>query len=294
MPEYGTAYEFNDQGPTLVDASQPNAVAVRRRSSNDAPSGEAIADAVAESTEVEEIFPACSQDPDLEFLDSVIRRPVSFLHEDPWRVLRIQSDLIQGIEVMTRALQGRTSIGGRVWKRPSARKRSFVPTGSPDMPTAGSARIGDYHRWRPGNHGSGQPGSGRDGGSPSIGLNIELPREQTLNPYCDASYACRYFFVRKMMFAKYSHGFLIFPGGFGTLDEFFESLTLIQTGKLAQFPVVLVGTSFWQPILHWLRSTVLEKGCIDEDDLERFRVMDSPAEIAQWLDQAIDGRAGHS
>ncbi|MDA1232170.1 MAG: TIGR00730 family Rossman fold protein [Planctomycetota bacterium] len=129
----------------------------------------------------------------------------------------------------------------------------------------------------------------RHAGSPSIGLNIELPHEQHMNPYCDASYTCHYFFGRKMMFAKYARRFLIVPGGFGTFDEFFESLTLIQTGKLAQFPVVLVGTEFWQPLVEWLRTTVLEKGGIDEQDLLRFRVMDSPEEIAEWLDQAIDG-----
>jgi uncharacterized protein (TIGR00730 family) len=93
-----------------------------------------------------------------------------------------------------------------------------------------------------------------------------------------------------MMFAKYARGFLIFPGGFGTLDEVFESLTLIQTGKLAQFPVVLVGTSFWQPLVEWLGSTVREKHCIDDQDLQRFRMMDAPEEIAQYLDQVIDGR----
>ncbi|NNE00467.1 MAG: TIGR00730 family Rossman fold protein [Pirellulaceae bacterium] len=127
----------------------------------------------------------------------------------------------------------------------------------------------------------------RDAGSPSIGLNIELPHEQTLNPYCDASYTCRYFFVRKMMFAKYSRGFVIFPGGFGTFDEFFESLTLIQTKKLAKFPVVLAGSDFWNPLLDWLRKTVQEKGCIDDDDIEQFKIMDDPEEIALWLDRTV-------
>ncbi len=129
----------------------------------------------------------------------------------------------------------------------------------------------------------------REVGSPSIGLNIELPHEQSMNPYCDASYTCRYFFVRKMMLAKYARGFLIFPGGFSTFDEFFEAITLIQTGKLAQFPVVLVGTSFWQPLVEWLRNTVREKHGIDNHDLQCFRMMDAPDEIAEYLDQAIDG-----
>lgn len=126
-------------------------------------------------------------------------------------------------------------------------------------------------------------------GSPSIGLNIELPHKQFMNPYCAAFYTCRYFFVRKMMFVRYARGFLIFPGGFGTFDELFEALPLIQTGKLARFSVVLAGSEFWQPIVEWLRGTVLTKGCIDEQDPGRFQVIDTPEEIADWFDRAIDG-----
>ena len=189
---------------------------------------------------------------------------------------------------MTRALQGR--------------RRSVAIFGSARLPESDPAyQIAQQTSQLLGERGfaiitGGGPGimeacnrGARDAGSPSIGLNIELPQEQTLNPYCDASYTCRYFFVRKMMFAKYAHGFLIFPGGFGTLDEIFESLTLIQTGKLAQFPVVLVGSDFWQPLVHWMRTTVLQRGCLDEHDLQRFRVMDDPSEIAVWLDQNVDG-----
>ena len=290
VPSYGEVHEFNDQGPSLVDASQPNAVAVKRDAISDTPESEATGDAATESVKVDEIFPVAAEDPDLEFLDSATRRPISFLHEDPWRVLRIQSDLIQGIEIMTRALEGR--------------HRSVAVFGSARLPESDpSYQLAHQTCQRLGERGfaiitGGGPGimeasnrGARDAGSPSIGLNIELPHEQTINPYCDASYTCRYFFVRKMMFAKYARGFLIFPGGFGTFDEFFESLTLIQTGKLAQFPVVLVGSEFWRPIVDWLQTTVLEKGCIDSQDVQRFRVMDDPEEIARWLDQIIDGQS---
>ena len=121
-------------------------------------------------------------------------------------------------------------------------------------------------------------------------MNIHLPEEQTLNPYCDAHYTCHYFFVRKTLFAKHSRAFLIFPGGLGTLDELFEALTLIQTGKLAEFPVALIGSDYWAPMIDWLKDTVLTRGCIDQDDLERFRVLDDPDEVAQWLDETINGR----
>ncbi len=284
IPEYGTVHEFADEGPTLVDPSQPNAVAVTRLPISDA---QASDEAVIEPVKVDEIFPeACPQDPDLEFLDSATRRPVSFLHEDPWRVLRIQSDLIQGIEVMTRALRGQ--------------RRALAIFGSARLPESDPAYQLAHNTCQllgergfaiitgggPGIMAAGNRGA-RDAGSPSIGLNIELPYEQAVNPYCDASYTCRYFFVRKMMFAKYARGFLIFPGGFGTFDEFFESLTLIQTKKLAQFPVVLVGSDFWSPLIDWLRTSVHDKGCIDDTDLRQFKMMDDPQEISQWLDQVV-------
>lgn len=290
VPEYGSAHEFEDEGPTLVDVNQPNAVSVTRLPISEIETSESKADSVVEAVKVDELFLPHANHADLEFLDSSTRRPVSFMHEDPWRVLRIQSDLIQGIEVMTRALQGR--------------RRSVAIFGSARLPESDPAyQLAQQTSQLLGERGfaiitGGGPGimeagnrGAREAGSPSIGLNIELPHEQTLNAYCDASYTCRYFFVRKMMFAKYAHGFLIFPGGFGTLDEIFESLTLIQTGKLAQFPVVLVGSDFWRPLVEWLRTRVLQRGCIDEHDLQRFRVMDDPSEIALWLDQNVDGLA---
>ncbi len=291
VPEYGTEIEFNDEGASLVTSGQSNTVTLTRPPIGDTRVIEATREVVAEPVRVDEIFSAGRKDPDLEFLDSATRRPIGFLHEDPWRVMRIQSDLVQGIEVMTRALEGR--------------RRSLAVFGSARLPESDPSyqlaletcqRLGErgfaiITGGGPGIMEAGNRGA-RDAGSPSIGLNIELPHEQRINPYCDASYTCRYFFVRKMMFAKYARGFLIFPGGFGTFDEFFESLTLIQTGKLAQFPVVLVGTQFWQPLVEWLRNTVREMHCIDDQDLQRFRVMDSPEEISEYLDQAIDGR-GH-
>jgi uncharacterized protein (TIGR00730 family) len=123
----------------------------------------------------------------------------------------------------------------------------------------------------------------RDAGGRSIGCNIELPHEQQPNPYLDRFVTFRYFFVRKVMLVKYSYAFIACPGGFGTIDEIFETATLIQTGKIRNFPVVLMGRSYWQPMLDFLRSSLLAARCIDEADLARFTVTDDPAEAARHV-----------
>ena len=118
----------------------------------------------------------------------------------------------------------------------------------------------------------------REGGGLSVGCNIELPHEQQLNEYVDLGVEFRYFFVRKTMFVKYADAFVILPGGFGTLDELFESLTLIQTGKVRDFPVVLVGTAYWKGLLDWMRDVQLPAGAIAKEDLELLRLTDDPDE----------------
>src|SRR6266576_5891065 len=120
-----------------------------------------------------------------------------------------------------------------------------------------------------------------EAGGPSVGCNIELPHEQSSNPYLTLSLKFKYFFVRKMMFVKYSNAFIIFPGGFGTLDELFEALTLIQTRKIHNFPVVLFGSTYWKEMLDWLRGPVFGEGKIVEEDFRRLHVTDSPAEIVE-------------
>jgi uncharacterized protein (TIGR00730 family) len=116
-----------------------------------------------------------------------------------------------------------------------------------------------------------------------VGLNIELPFEQHLNPYVDLKIDFRYFFVRKTMFVKYAQAFVIFPGGFGTMDELFESLTLIQTGKIQDFPLVLFGSDYWAGLLKWLKETVELEGKISPDDLDLIKVTDSPAEAVDHI-----------
>jgi hypothetical protein len=119
----------------------------------------------------------------------------------------------------------------------------------------------------------------REGGGLSVGCNIELPHEQGMNPYVDLGVEFRYFFARKVMFVKYADGFVILPGGFGTLDELFEALTLIQTGKVRHFPVVLVGRAYWAGLLDWMRDTLLANGAVAEGDLKLFHITDDPAEV---------------
>lgn len=132
----------------------------------------------------------------------------------------------------------------------------------------------------------------RDAGGRSIGCNIELPREQVPNPYLDRYLRFRYFFVRKLMLVKYSYAFVALPGGFGTLDEIFETATLVQTGKILDFPLVLMGSRYWKPLLDYLRATMVNEGTIDPADLERMRLTDSPEVAAEWISGTAMRRFG--
>jgi uncharacterized protein (TIGR00730 family) len=123
----------------------------------------------------------------------------------------------------------------------------------------------------------------KEAGGLSVGINIELPLEQKFNPYVDVGIEFRHFFVRKVMFVKYAQGFVVLPGGFGTLDEFFEAVTLIQTGKTTRFPVVLMGSEYWQGLIDWLRDKVLAEGNISPEDLEIFELTDDPKEAARII-----------
>ena len=131
----------------------------------------------------------------------------------------------------------------------------------------------------------------QDAGALSIGLNIELPFEQGVNPYCDIALEFHYFFVRKIMFVRYASGFVVFPGGFGTLDELFESLTLIQTGKVRTFPVVLVASDYWQGLVDWICERLLAEGKISPSDVELYTLTDDPQEVREVLMRAAHRQA---
>jgi uncharacterized protein (TIGR00730 family) len=206
------------------------------------------------------------------------REKAEFLDTDPWRALRILSEFVEGFDAMA-------SVGPAVTVFGSARTKTDSPlyelgrTIGRKLAEAGYAVItgGGPGTMEAANRGC------REGGGLSVGCNIELPHEQSLNPYVDLGVEFRYFFARKVMFVKYADGFVILPGGFGTLDELFEALTLIQTGKVRNFPVVLVGTAYWKGLLDWARGTLLVEGAIAEADLAMLQLTDDPDEVIRII-----------
>lgn len=204
-----------------------------------------------------------------------------FTITDPWRVLRIMSEFINGFDALAHIPASVTIFG-------SARIQSDSPTYKAAVETAhllAKAGFGIITGGGPGIMEAGNKGA-QDGDNLSIGCNIELPFEQFANPYLDISLDFSYFFVRKTMFIKYSSAFIIFPGGFGTMDELFEALTLIQTHKVSHFPVILYDSTYWGGLLQWIRDTMLTAGTISPQDLDLLRISDDPEEICKMVTEA--------
>src|SRR3989442_12544755 len=197
-----------------------------------------------------------------------------FLHTDTWRVFRIMGEFVQGFEDLARIINGVAVFGSARTPADHPEYRAAQETGALLARAGYSVITGGG----PGIMEAANRGAFEAGGT-SVGCNIELPHEQRSNDYLTLSLKFKYFFVRKMMFVKYSDAFIIFPGGFGTLDELFEALTLIQTRKIHNFPVVLYGSKYWQEMLNWLRGPMLAEGKIVEDDFRRLHLTDSPEEI---------------
>jgi hypothetical protein len=217
---------------------------------------------------------------DQRLLDS--RGPTDWLHADPWRVLRIQSEFVEGFGQLAQ-------IGPAISIFGSARTASTdVAYQQAEELASGLVECGFavITGGGPGIMEAANKGACEAGGV-SVGLGIELPFEQGLNQWVDVGINFRYFFARKTMFIKYAQGFVVFPGGYGTLDELFEALTLVQTRKVTTFPVVLVGRKFWSPLVEWMRTTLAGTGRINEQDLELFNVVDTPAEALAII-QAAD------
>jgi uncharacterized protein (TIGR00730 family) len=201
---------------------------------------------------------------------------IDFTRTDPWRVMRIMGEFIEGFDTFA-SVDKAVTIFGSARIGPDDPHYEAAEETARLLAHAGFAIITGAG---PGIMEAANKGA-RLGGGRSIGCNIELPFEQGANPYVDTLVNFRYFFVRKTMFIKYSVAFIIFPGGFGTLDELFEALTLIQTGKIYRFPVILFGRYYWAGLLRWLQARVLSEGKISEGDLDLMLVTDDPAEAAQ-------------
>jgi uncharacterized protein (TIGR00730 family) len=206
------------------------------------------------------------------------RQDAAFTHTDPWRVMRISAELVEGFERLAEVGLAVTIFG-------SAR----VPAGHPTYEAAretgrlfAESGFAVVTGGGPGLMEAANLGA-RDGGGLSIGCNIELPHEQQGNPYANLSMQFRYFFVRKLMFVKYSEGFVIFPGGFGTQDELWEALTLIQTGKIGNFPVVLFDSDYWAELLDWMRKEMLDDRLISSEDIELLFLTDDTHEVVQLV-----------
>lgn len=214
------------------------------------------------------------------------RGPSDWVHTDPWRVLRIQSEFIEGFGALAEVPRAVAVFG-------SAR----TPVDHPDYEVG--RRLGEalveagyavVTGGGPGVMEAANRGACEAGGF-SIGLGIELPFEQRLNDWVDLGLNFRYFFTRKTMFVKYAQAFVCLPGGFGTMDELFEALTLVQTGKITRFPIVLFGTEYWSGLVDWLRATMVREGKIFESDLDLLSVTDSVDEAVRIIREAHRGNA---
>jgi uncharacterized protein (TIGR00730 family) len=219
---------------------------------------------------------------DQRLLDS--RGPSDWVHTDPWRVLRMQAEFVEGFGALAElgpAISvfgsARTPADHPFYARAEQTGRLLVEAGFAVMTGGG-----------PGAMEAANKGASQAGGI-SVGLGIELPYESGLNEWVDVGINFRYFFARKTMFVKYSQGFVVLPGGVGTLDEMFEALTLVQTKKVTSFPIVLVGSAYWSGLLGWMRDTVLAEGMVSQADLDRLIVTDDVEEAVAIMVAARKG-----
>ena len=204
--------------------------------------------------------------------------PADWVHADPWRVLRIQSEFVEGFGALAE-LGPAVSVFGSARTKPNEPNYAMGEAVGRALVNAGYAVITGGG---PGTMEAVNKGALEAGGT-SVGLGIELPFEQGLNRYVDLGVNFRYFFARKTMFVKYAQGFIVLPGGFGTLDELFEAVTLVQTRKVTSFPLVLLGTDYWRGLLSWLRETAATTGTITLADIDLLQVTDDVDEAVQII-----------
>lgn len=205
-----------------------------------------------------------------------------FTTEDTWRIFRIMAEFVEGFETLSKIPKAVTVFGSARTRPGEVEYRRAEELGRA-LAKAGHAVITGGG---PGDMEAVSKGAFEAGGQ-TIGACIELPHEEKPNPYLTRVVSFRYFFVRKVMFVKYAQAYIILPGGFGTLDELFESITMIQTRKIKPFPVFLVDSSYWGGLLDWIRSTLLAQDKISPEDLEIFRIMDDPDQIVHALGRTV-------
>lgn len=209
--------------------------------------------------------------------------------EETWRVFRIMAEFVEGFEELA-AIGPAVSIFGSARTEPDNKYYQKAQETAKLFAKAGFTVItgGGGGIMEAANKGA------FEAGAKSIGLNIDLPTEQLPNEYQNLTLNFRYFFCRKVMFLKYAHGFVVFPGGYGTMDEFFESLTLIQTLRQAYFPVILVGSDYWSGLIDWIKEKVLTENNISPEDIDLFNIVDDPKEIVKIITnfKKKNGRSG--
>lgn len=205
--------------------------------------------------------------------------PISdFTVEEPWRVFRIMAEFVEGFETLSKIGPAVTVFGSARAKRssPIYRKaeklaRLLVKAGYSLISGGGPGIMEAVNK------------GAKEAGGESVGLNIELPQEQKPNPYVKTLLTFRYFFARKVMFIKYARAYVIFPGGYGTLDEFSEAITLVQTKRIERFPIILVEKKYWQGLIDWFKETLIPRGYIQPEDLNIFYVVDEPEQVVQII-----------
>lgn len=206
------------------------------------------------------------------------RGPTDWVHSDPWRVMRIQAEFVEGFGTLS-------ELGPAVSVFGSARTARDHPLYASAVQLGGALARAGYATITGGGPGIMEAANkgAADAGGPSVGLGIELPFEQSLNKHVNLGINFRYFFVRKVMFLKYAQGFVVLPGGFGTLDELFEALTLVQTQKVTSFPIVLFGRSYWQGLLDWVQAAMVSDAYITADDHGMLHVTDDVDEAVRLI-----------
>jgi uncharacterized protein (TIGR00730 family) len=207
-----------------------------------------------------------------------------WVHADPWRVMRIQAEFVEGFGLLAE-LGKAVSVFGSARTKPDTTEYKLAQEIANGLVGAGYAVITGGG---PGIMEAANKGANEAGGV-SVGLGIELPMESGLNDYVNVGVEFRYFFVRKTVFVKYSQAFVVLPGGYGTLDELFEAVTLVATGKITRFPIVLVGSEYWGGLLDWIKQRVLTDGKIHPHELDLIQVADTPADVVKIIKKAHAG-----